>query len=132
MDYLEEPIVYLQKSDFDEAGNLVNPKIPKNKPVVIMLMANFCGYCTKAKPAYQEFALKHLGKKFNNFSGDFVVAAIQADGDQKGEKELNSILKKIDPSFQGFPSYVVYKNGKMVKNDIKGRDVKSLEDFVGV
>lgn len=121
MKYLNKPVAYLQKQDFDEEGNLINPDIPKNIPVVIMLQAAFCGYCTQAKPAFQQFANKYQGKVF--------CATIQADGDVSGEKELGTMLNKIDPKFRGFPSYVKYLNGKLVSSDIQGRGVEHLEIF---
>ena len=49
--------------DFDSNGNLINSKIPKNIPVLIMIQADFCGYCTKAKPEFEKFAKKNEGKK---------------------------------------------------------------------
>ena len=50
---LRRPVGYLEASDFDEAGNLINPTL-MNKPVLIMVQAEFCGYCTKAKPGFQQ------------------------------------------------------------------------------
>ena len=121
MKYLNKPVAYLQKSDFNESGELVNPNIPKNIPVIVMVQAEFCGYCTQAKPAFQQFAEKNQGKVFS--------ATIQGDGDMPGEKELGSMLNVIDPTFQGYPAYIKFVNGKRVDKDIKGRDVKSLNDF---
>ena len=37
MIYLKKPVAYLTNSDFDENCNLINDKIPKNIPVVIMI-----------------------------------------------------------------------------------------------
>lgn len=118
--FLNKPIYYLQRSDFNDNGDLVNPVIPKDKPVIIMLQAAFCGYCTQSKPAFQEFANKNAGKVF--------VATIQADGTEKGEKELSPLLQKIDPDFKGFPSYVKHFKGKKIPHS-GGRDVASLTTF---
>ena len=122
MMYLQKPIGYLVNSDFDEDGNLTNKKIPTNIPVLIMIQANFCGYCSHAKPAFQEFANKNEGKVF--------CATIQGDGKEVGEKELMRKIKKIDPSFRGYPSYVVYKNSKLNKVHNGGRDEKDLEKLI--
>ena len=122
MIYLQKPVAYLTDSDFDDNGNLINKKIPNDIPVVIMIQANFCGYCSHAKPAFQEFAIKHEGKVFS--------ATIQGDGTQPGEKELMKKIKKIDPSFKGYPDYVGYKNGKLIKVHTGGRNVSDLENFV--
>jgi thiol-disulfide isomerase/thioredoxin len=122
MMYLQKPIGYLVNSDFDEDGNLINKKIPNNIPILIMIQANFCGYCSHAKPAFQEFANKNEGKVF--------CATIQGDGKEVGEKELMKKIKKIDPSFRGYPSYVVYKNNKLIKVHNGGRDEKDLEKLI--
>ena len=122
MSYLNKPIAYLIDSDIDAKGDLCNPQIPKDKPVLLMIQADFCGHCTKAKPAYQEFAEKNSGKVF--------VATIQADGDQKGEKELGQRIEKIDSSFQGFPHYMLYDRNRKRFTHNGGRDVASLQKFV--
>jgi thiol-disulfide isomerase/thioredoxin len=122
MKYLNKPVAYLQDFDFDGKGKLINEKIPKNKPVIIMIQANFCGYCTQAKPAFQEFANKNSDKVF--------CATIQGDGTEEGEKELSKRLKQIDPNFQGFPSYIAYKHGEFLKIHDSGRDYDSLVEFM--
>ena len=122
MKYLNKPIAYLQDSDFDVNGNLVNPNIPKNMPVVVMLAANYCHFCTEAKPAYQHFANQTRGKVF--------CTTIQGDGNMPGEKELAKRLNKINPSFKGYPDYLLFLNGKRVNKDIKGRGVNELFEFV--
>lgn len=122
MKYLNKPIAYLQDSDFDANGNLINPDIPKNIPVVVMLAANFCHYCTQAKPAYQQFA--------NQMKGKIFCATIQGDGDMPGERELSRRLNKIKPSFRGYPDYMLFINGKRVNKEIKGRGVNDLIEFV--
>jgi len=122
MEYLNKPVAYLVDSDFDSNGNLSNPEIPKNKPVLLMIQAAFCGHCTTAKPAYQEFANKNGGKVF--------VATIQADGKEKGEEDgIGKRIEKLDPSFQGFPHYMLYWKGKRYSHD-GGRSVADLEQFV--
>jgi thiol-disulfide isomerase/thioredoxin len=118
--FLTKPIAYLTINDFDSNGNIVNPKL-KNGKVIIMIQANFCGYCTIAKPAFQELA--------NQNQSNFICVTIQGDGKEKGEKELNDMIKKIDPTFRGFPSYVGYKNGKYVKSHSGGRNKENLFAF---
>lgn len=121
--YLNNPVAYLQDSDFDSNGNIKNPVILNSgKPVVIMIQANFCGYCTQAKPDFQNFADKNRNKVF--------CATIQGDGNEPGEKELSKRIDSIKPGFQGFPDYVLYRNGRRVDKEINGRDVKNLENFV--
>lgn len=121
MSYLNKPVAYLQVSDFDDNGNLINPKIPKDIPVVIMAQASWCGHCTSAKPAFQNFANENQGKIF--------AATIQNDGKEKGEPELAKKLNTFFPKLRGFPSYFGYKNGKFVKEHEGGRDKDSLQKF---
>ena len=119
MMYLNKPVYYLTEEDVDESGNLINPDIPKDLPVFLMLQAGFCGHCTHAKPAYQDFANKNEGKVF--------VATVQADGKESGEKELGRRLGNLVPGFRGYPHYAIYKNGKFLKNLEGGRSVEYLE-----
>ena len=54
-----EGVTYLEESDFNNNGDLI-ADIPKDMKVVIMIQADFCIWCKKAKPEFIEFA-----KKFN-------------------------------------------------------------------
>ena len=122
MKYLNKPVAYLVDSDFDANGNLSNPQIPKDKPVLLMIQADFCGHCTRAKPAYQEFADKNKNKVF--------VATIQADGQEKGEEDgIGKRVEVLDSSFQGFPHYMLFWKGKRITHN-GGRGVSDLEEFV--
>ncbi len=118
MKYLTTPVIYLKNQDFDKTGQLINPNIPKDKPIIIMIQANYCGYCTIAKPDFQKFAEKSVGK--------YICATIQGDGK---DRKLHKKLKNIYPNFQYYPSYIAYTNGKFVKDYTEGRDVKSLTNF---
>ena len=113
--YFAKPIGYLTDKDFDNNGNLITPEL-QDKIVIIMIKASFCVYCKMAMPAFQETANKN--KKVTVF-----FASIHGDGKEEGEKELNSRIKKIDPSFRGFPAYCAYKNGKYIKSHDGGRTV---------
>jgi thiol-disulfide isomerase/thioredoxin len=119
--YLNKPVAYLQDSDVDDEGNLINPDIPSDIPVVVILQANFCGYCTQAKPAFQDFANANEGKVF--------CATVQGDGTEEGEANLSKKLNKMKESFRGYPDYVLYLNGKKVDKEITGRGVSDLRDF---
>ena len=121
MSYLNKPVAYLVNDDFDADGNIVNNQVPKDKPVLVMLQANFCGHCTTAKPAFQELANKHHDTIF--------FATIQADGKEPGEAELGKRLSSIVPGFRGFPEYVLFKNGKLVKKHEGARTVEALKTF---
>lgn len=121
MKYLNDNIYYLQKKDFDSSGKLINKDIPNDKFVVIMIQANFCGFCTMAKPEY---------KKFADTNKNIFCCTIQSDGDVEGEKDLSKMLNIIDSDFEGFPHYVVYKNGSKVATYKGDRTSKNLTEFV--
>ena len=86
-----------------------------------MAQGNFCGYCTKAKPAFQELANENKGK--------ILCLTIQSDGKEPGEAELSKKLNKFFPTLRGFPSYFGYKGGKFIKEHSGGRDKDALQKF---
>ena len=120
MSYLLEPILYLEPNDFTSSGNL---KHFKTKTCVIMVQANYCGHCTTAKPEFQKFAQ-------NNRS--IPCLTIQGDGEDPNAKHMLKLITTIKPAFEGFPDYFLFKRGKFVDRDIKGRTEADLEQFVRV
>ena len=123
LEYLSRPVAYLEDEDFDSEGNLKINGIPKNKPVVVMIQAVFCGHCSTAKPAFQEFA--------NNNENVF-CATIQGDGERDSEKKLARRLESIKPGFRGFPDYCLFIDGKRQDKAIKGRREVDLVEFAGL
>ena len=115
---LYKPIYYLEPQDIDDNGNLSHPFL-QDKTVVCMIQANFCGYCTEAKPAFQAFAENNP---------DVVCVTIQGDSEAK-EQLSNKIQAIKNGTFQGYPDYALFKNGKKVNRDIRGRDQRSLRAF---
>lgn len=122
MTYLSTPVAYLVDSDFDSNGNLINPDIPKDKPVFIMIQAKFCGHCTHAKPEFQKVAEKNKDKYF--------FATIQGDGTEPGESELAKKLSNFIPEFMGYPEYVVYYGGKFKEKYNGGRKEENLQQYI--
>jgi thiol-disulfide isomerase/thioredoxin len=122
-----EKVGYLENSDFDNNGALLNPiLLGKKIPIVVMVQASWCGFCIKSKPAFQEYANK------TNRNQVF-CATIHADGERQTEKDLGERIKTIIPDFKGFPHYALYMNGKLQENkEIKGRSVEDLGEFTGV
>ena len=116
--YLVPPVIYLELKDFTPSGNL---KHFKDKTSVVMVQANYCGHCTNAKPAFQKFAEKNK---------NVVCLTIEGDGDDPEVEKMMDLVSKVKPSFQGFPEYLLYKNGKFVSKDINGRTEASLNEFI--
>ena len=122
MEYLTPPVAYLDTNDFDNDGNLINNQLlSSNLPVFIMIQAVFCGHCTRAKPWFQEFAQKNVGK--------VICCSIQGDSDMKSVKELTNMLSKICSDFVGYPTYVVFNKNKKIKYT-GGRKTEDLQSFL--
>lgn len=121
---MSDSVAYLEDSDFDQSGALINPTIPKNIPTVVFIQASWCPHCQHAKPTFQEFAIRMKGKVFS--------ATIQADGERDSEKALGKRVKQIKPGFRGFPDYVLFVNGKRVNKEISGRNMSDLMEFAKV
>lgn len=120
---LAGPVAYLENIDFDSSGKPTGElaKQAGNKPIVVMAQASWCHHCTNAKPAFQEFAESHAGKVF--------PATIHSDGAKHSEKQLAERIKIIDPSFRGFPHYMLFKNKQLVNKQISGRSIEHLSQF---
>ncbi len=110
-----ENVAYLEDGDITSDGKL---KIPSNKPVVVMISGDFCGYCKAFKPEFQK-AANQVGGKAN-------MATITIDKEKKLGKELTSYV----PGFKGVPMVVVFKDGKYVKTFDGPRTSAALVEFV--
>jgi len=114
-----ENVAYIEIQDIDSQGNL-KPHVGKGKPVVVMALGTFCGYCNKAKPAFEEFA---------RLPNNVVAGAIQIDGDEPDKKSA-AFLKKWHPGYRGVPTYLGFDgNGKFSKVHTGGRDLGSISTF---
>lgn len=113
---------YLEDTDVDSKGNLINKGIPKNIPSVLMIYASWCPACKACLNQVQEFADKNQGK--------VCVLAIQADDQKPSVQALAKRIKSFYPEFRGYPTFLAYNKGKMVKEkELQERSVSGLEDF---
>lgn len=122
MEYLTDPVVYLDNRDFDDEGNMINSNLlSQNKPIMIMIQAKFCGHCTVAKPHYQRFAEKNVGR--------IICCTIQGDSELPQVVGLGNKIVKICPNFRGYPSYVCINGGK---NEVYkgGRSENDLQSYL--
>jgi thiol-disulfide isomerase/thioredoxin len=119
MTYLLPPVLYLEPKDFKISKEKVSLKYFKDKTCVIMVQANYCGHCSTAKPHFQKFAEKNKS-----------VVCLTIQGDDKESKALADLVMKIKPNFEGFPDYLLCKNGKFLEKEINGRTEASLEEFI--
>ncbi len=114
---LRRPIGYLEVTDFDRDGNIINPKLA-SKPVLIMIQADFCSFCHSAKPAFQQLADE----------GVIHCMTIQPDGERQSEKDLQQLLSNIYPEFPGYPSYILYNKSERIPH-VGGRSAEDLRMF---
>lgn len=118
MDKLLINIPYLEESDINPDSSL-KPNVCKGKPVLLMVQGNFCGYCTKAKPAFQ---------KCVQMVPEVVFATVQTDG-SPSERKASQMLSAVNKS-PGVPAYLAFnKNGKFIGLHTGGRDVQDLKAF---
>ena len=116
--YLIE-IPYLEDSDFNN-DNSLKSYVGQGLPVVVMAQGAFCGYCTKAKPAFKKFAEENKNVR---------AVTLQIDGGPT-EKKAAKRISALDSSYRGVPTYLGFdKNGKYVGTHQGGRDAKSLSSF---
>ena len=114
---LEYPIIYLESSDFDDTGNLINDiLLSTKKPVIVMIQSKNCGWCTQAKDPYISSASNNRG---------IIHSVIDVEADPDAAKEVSG----KSPNYKGLPHYMCYKNGKLVSDVLENRDEKSLVKF---
>lgn len=110
-------IPYLVVPDFGDGYN-INSSLQR-KPIFAMIQADFCSHCRHAKPAFEQLANE----------GIVDCMYIQGDGKTPAERDLVHIIPKIYPNFQGYPSYMLFINGKKIPYT-GGRDLKSMKSFL--
>ena len=116
--FSDENIIFLEDKDFDRNVNFI-PKL-HNKPLVVMVMGSFCGYCKQVAPIFSQFS-----KEMPNV----ISSVIMIDGSDS-EKRLGQRLSKVDPNIEGVPTFMLFNsNGKYVKTHRGGRSIKDLKLF---
>ena len=112
-------IPYLEITDFESDGRL-KKNVGNGKPVVIMVQSSRCGYCVKAKPAYE---------KLKNVTNSVFLTYILTDGGEK-DRKAGLLMSKLDPNFRGVPAYFGFdSSGKFKKVHNGERDTESLKVF---
>lgn len=119
-----EDVAYLEDSDFDFSEKTLSLSKGNNVLHTVYIWRNNCPYCEPVFGEYQEFA-----KSMKN-DPNVLVCCIQADGERESEKKLGGRLREIVDGFKGFPTIVVYQQGK-IKDTLRGdRTFENLKNFV--
>lgn len=111
-------VPYIEDSDLNLDASL-KPHVGNGKPVIMMIQGNFCGYCTKAKPAFVQLA---------RAVPTIACVTVQTDGGPS-EQKASKILSAVNKS-PGVPAYLGFnRQGRFVAMHNGGRDVEALKQF---
>lgn len=111
------PIIFLEREDFNDDGTLKHNQ--GLKPMVVMVMGNFCGFCKKAAPMFRGFAMENP---------HVIAATVLIDGKQS-EKDLYKLFNSKIAHVPGVPTFMLFKNGKYVSTHSGERTKESLINF---
>jgi len=115
---LLRPVAYLERSDFNDNGDL---SLASSSPILIMIQGSFCGACTTAKPVFQQFANE----------GHVTCMTIQIDGERESQRQIRDILDRIYPGLTHVPAYVLYVNTKTrIPLKVPISTIEHLKQFV--
>lgn len=105
-------IVYFENKDFSitENNTKVVPRFAINDDqfLFILIMGNFCGYCTAVKPEIEVLA-EELKNSHNIICGCIVVDSSEHIKHEH-KTDLNAKLKIITGEMKGVPCFVSYNN----------------------
>lgn len=110
---------YLSKKDFNEKNNQQLAGSLTYGISIVKFYAPWCGFCKKSQPDYEKLD-KITGKDFN-------ICMFNTDS---GDNKL--FLQEINNStlygfkVEGFPTHVIFSNGKYVEVYDGDRDTRSI------
>jgi thiol-disulfide isomerase/thioredoxin len=120
------PVPYLENHDFDSRGNLIQTSL-KDKPLMIMVQASWCGACQMTKPVFEQFAKMGL----------LNTAYIQVDGSRPSQLSLAERVNTIAPeSVEYYPTFFIitpsgqkfmFKEGQSIQDFMKA--AKMYQDY---
>lgn len=108
-------IYYLENSEFDPSYTLHSTLLnAQGKPLfggvtIVMVQGNYCGYCTKLKPIFQQ-----LANELTSRGIDF--ATIRIDGDGLGERlfRTDALTQILGHPLEGVPYICKFYQGRIV------------------
>lgn len=121
-------VYYLEEEDISPDGEIVGFKSlgGKNKPVFSMIYAGWCPHCVTLKPEFQK-----LSDEIRKMGEPVYIAAIQQDGKvSQSQANLGKNIKQVIPGFRGFPTLMLYKDGKPVKSYEGERTFNGMMKFI--
>lgn len=109
---MHDNIYFLHDEALSADGRLL---LDTGKPVMVMVQADWCGHCKRAKPAYQQLA--------DECSSTVTCATVNAGSDSSDSEK--ALVKRL--GVRGFPTFLLYVNGVKKDIDIKSRDVEGFK-----
>lgn len=109
----------LSKKDFQLLDSQQLSKKFSKKVTIVKFFAPWCGHCKDSQPDY-ELLDSFAGRDFN-----ICMYNVDADGNKEFLNEINSSTLygfKVD----GYPTHVIFSNGKFVEVYGGPRDAKSM------
>ena len=105
------------------ANKEFNKKGVDNIVELTMFTVDWCPYCKKAKPIWDDFSNQYEDKSVNGYTLKFKTVNCTNEKDPN----VKNVLNKYD--IEGYPTIKMFKDGEMYNFDAKPT-VGSLENFV--
>ena len=113
---------YLEDTDFSDTSLLESRG--NQKSYVVFIFSSGCHFCVEAFPEFDKFATSMAE------STEVCVRCIQADGERDSEKRLGGRLRNIIKGFRGFPTIVIFRDGKHIDTHKGDRTESGFRKFV--
>lgn len=106
MTFENTKIIYLESSDFKDNQLIYNKKPVDTGMFFIMIQGDYCGYCSKAKPAFIA-AANSIGTL--DLKKGVIFATIHSDSKHETEVALGRTFTKISGiNIKGIPAFILY------------------------
>ena len=93
--------------------------------VILDVFAQWCPPCQKMAPIF-----KKVAKHFKNLKKKVTFAKIEMESFDKTDKTLSMLKKEFDVSINLIPSFIVFKDGKVITTVRGSQTEEQLHDIV--
>ena len=105
----KEPMDNSANSDASNGGNVKNA-------VVLEFTANWCPYCKKAKPVWDNFVNKYSGQTVNGYTLSFLT--IDCSNGDKSDPDTVALMNSLN--ITGFPTFLLLKGVNSTQTTVSG------------